>query len=81
MKKIKMITMKDILMEEFLKPLNLSVLSLSEKTGIPESTINRILNGDEKITIEISRKLGMFFSLSERYFSNLQKDIDRRNNQ
>jgi len=67
-------------MEEFLKPLHISISSLSKETGISELTIDNILNGKEKITDEISTKLGNFFGVYESYFFNIQKDIDKRNN-
>lgn len=81
MKRIETSTIGEILKEEFMINLNLSASSLSKLAQIPETTLSNIINDKEKVTIDISVKLGKFFGLSDDYFLNLQKDIDRRNNQ
>ena len=80
MKKIDTPTIGDILKEDFMDPLNLSVSSLSNFTQIPETTLNNILDNKEKVTNDISNKLGKYFGVSDTYFLNIQKDIDRRRN-
>ena len=80
MKKINTPTIGNILKEDFMDSLNLSVSSLSNFTQIPETTLKNILNNKEKVTKDISNKLGKYFGVSDTYFLNIQNDIDKRSN-
>ena len=80
MKKIDTPTIGEILKEDFMDPLNLSVSSLSKITQIPETTLNNILNNKEKVTKDISIKLAKYFGVSDTYFLNIQNNIDKRSN-
>ena len=68
----------EILREEFMTPHNLSSYELANATGIPVSYIEEVLCDKRKITAEASLRLGRYFGLSDRYFLNLQSDIDIR---
>ncbi len=68
----------DILREEFMIPFNLSAYGLAKAIGVPTSRIQDILHDRRKITAETSIRLGRYFGLSDRYFLNLQSDIDIR---
>lgn len=46
---------------------------------VPVSRIQDILHGRRKITADTSLRLSKYFGVSERYFLNLQNDIDIRN--
>jgi addiction module HigA family antidote len=46
---------------------------------VPVSRIQDILHDRRKITIDTSLRLAKYFGVSERYFINLQNDIDIRN--
>ena len=59
-------------------PYNLSAYRLAKSIGVPTSRIQDILHNRRKITAETSIRLGRFFGLSDRYFLNLQMDIDIR---
>lgn len=78
MKDIKTPTISEILKEEFMIPLNLSAYRLAKEIGVPTSRIQDILHNRRKITAETSMRLGRYFGLSEKYFLNLQDDIDIR---
>lgn len=69
----------EILYEEFMKPFNLSAYRLAKEIDVPVSRIQDILHDRRKITVDTSIRLGKFFGVSERYFVNLQNDIDARN--
>ncbi|MCR5096356.1 MAG: HigA family addiction module antidote protein [Erysipelotrichaceae bacterium] len=69
----------EILYEEFMKPYNLSAYRLAKEIDVPVSRIQDILHDRRKITVDTSIRLGKFFGISERYFVNLQNDIDARN--
>ncbi len=65
-------TIGEMLKEEFLEPLQLSQYRLAKDTGIPESTLSKIINGRARITTEISIRLGRYFSYAPDYFARLQ---------
>ena len=71
--------MSEILKEEFMEPLGLSSYRLANDIGVPVSRIQDILHDRRKITADTSIRLGRYFGVSERYFLNLQSDIDIRN--
>ena len=79
MKRIETPKMSEILKEEFMIPFNISAYKLAKDIDVPVSRIQDILHDRRKITPETSIRLGKYFGLSERYFLNLQNDIDIRN--
>lgn len=79
MKKIETPKISEILKEEFMIPYNLSAYKLAKAIDVPISRIQDLLHDRRKITAETSIKLGRYFGLSDRFFLNLQMDIDIRN--
>ena len=79
MAKIETPKMGEILKEEFMDPLGVSAYRLANDIGVPVSRIQDILHDRRKITADTSIRLGRYFGVSERYFLNLQSDIDIRN--
>ena len=69
----------EILSEEFMEPMNISAYKLANEIYVPVSRIQDILHDRRKITVDTSIRLGKYFGVSERYFLNLQNDIDIRN--
>lgn len=67
-----------ILQEEFLDGFQLSQAELSERTGIPRSTINEIIKGKRPISAETAFALGTFFGMSPQFWANLQSQYDLR---
>ena len=78
MRRIETPKISEILREEFMIPYNLSAYRLAKEIGVPTSRIQDILHDRRKITAETSIRLGKYFGLSEKYFLNLQNDIDIR---
>ena len=72
-------TVGEILREEFMEPMNISAYRLAQDIMVPVSRIQDILHGRRKITADTSLRLSKYFGVSERYFLNLQNDIDIRN--
>ena len=66
-------------MQEFMLPFDLSTHSLAKSLGIPTSRIQDILHDRRQITVDTSIRLGRFFGVSDKYFLNLQNDIEFRN--
>ncbi|MGD8782278.1 MAG: HigA family addiction module antitoxin [Ignavibacteria bacterium] len=69
----------EILREEFLEPLGITAYRLSKEINVSTTTILNILNGKRKITVDTALRLSRFFGNSERFWLNLQNDIDLRN--
>ena len=76
---IKVPTVGEILHEEFMIPLNVSAYKLAQEIHVPVSRIQDILHGRRKVTADTSIRLAKFFGVSDRYFLNIQNDIDIRN--
>ncbi|MBB1086638.1 HigA family addiction module antitoxin [Limosilactobacillus fastidiosus] len=79
MKKIPTPTIGEILKEEFMEPFGLSAYRIAKEIDVPTSRIQDILHGRRQITVDTSIRLGRLFDVSDRYFLNLQNDIDIRN--
>ena len=78
MKRIPTPKISEILKEEFMIPLHISAYRLAKDIDVPVSRIQDILHDRRKITAETSIRLGRYFGLSDKYFLNLQIDIDIR---
>jgi addiction module HigA family antidote len=62
----------EILLEEFLKPMNLSQYRLAKEIGVPARRINEIVHGTRAISADTALRLSRYFGLSERFWLNLQ---------
>lgn len=69
----------EILYEEFMEPMNISAYKLAKDIHVPVSRIQDILHDRRKITVDTSLRLARYFGVSDRYFINIQNDIDARN--
>ena len=69
----------EILWEEFMEPMNISAYKLANDIHVPVSRIQDILHDRRRITVDTSIRLGIYFGVSEKYFLNMQNDIDIRN--
>lgn len=69
----------EILLEEFMQPLGISAYKLAKDINVPTSRIQDILKDKHKITVDTSLRLARYFNVSDKYFLNLQNDIDIRN--
>jgi addiction module HigA family antidote len=75
-KKINPIHPGEILMEEFLKPLELSQNQLANDIGVPPRRINEIIHGKRRITADTALRLAHYFKMSPRFWLGLQMDYD-----
>ncbi|MBC8551162.1 MAG: HigA family addiction module antidote protein [Candidatus Brocadiales bacterium] len=66
----------EILMEEFLKPMEISQYRLAKDINVPARRINEIVQGKRSITPDTALRLSRFFGLSERFWINLQARYD-----
>jgi len=75
-KKIDPIHPGEILMEEFLKPLELSQNQLANDIGVPPRRINEIIHGKRRITADTALRLAHYFKMSPQFWLGLQMDYD-----
>src|SRR5439155_36048 len=66
----------EILLEEFLRPLEMSQTTLAEHLGITVQRVNEIVNGRRGITPETAWMLGKVFDISPEFWMNLQVTYD-----
>jgi addiction module HigA family antidote len=66
----------EVLMEEFLKPMNLSQNRLALDIGVPPRRINEIVLGKRSITANTALCLGRYFRMSPQFWLGLQMDYD-----
>lgn len=62
----------EILIEEFLKPMNISQYKLAKDINVPPRRINEIVHGLRAITPDTALRLSRYFGMSERFWVNLQ---------
>jgi len=71
-KKIDPIHPGEILLEEFLNPMEISQYRLAKDISVPPRRINEIVLGKRSITADTALRLSEFFGLSENFWLNLQ---------
>jgi antitoxin HigA-1 len=70
----------EILLEEFLRPLELSQAALARHLGISQVRVNEIINGKRGISAETAWLLAEAFSTSPQFWVNLQANYDLATN-
>jgi len=66
----------EILLEEFLKPMQLSAYRLSKDIDIPQTRISQIIQGNRRITADTALRLSSYFGNSAKFWLGLQDDYD-----
>ena len=66
----------EILMEEFLKPMNVTAYKLSKDLGIPQTRTSAILKGKRGITADTALRFSLYFGTSAKFWLGLQDDYD-----
>ena len=66
----------EVLMEEFLIPMDLSQNRLANDLGVPPRRINEIVHGKRAISADTAMRLGHFFGMSPQFWLNLQSHYD-----
>jgi len=66
----------EILLEEFLEPMDLSQYRLAKDISVPARRINEIVHGKRGITADTALRLARYFGTSERFWMNLQTRHD-----
>ena len=57
----------EILLEDFLKPMNISRDYLAESIGVSAETVKPITSGEKSILADVALRLGYFFSMEAQF--------------
>jgi addiction module HigA family antidote len=68
----------EILLEEFVKPLDISINGLARDIDVPPNRISEIVSGKRAITADTALRLGKYFGVSPEVWLDLQSDDDLR---
>ena len=66
----------EILLQDFLAPMQLSQTALARAVSVPPRRINEIVLGKRAITADTDLRLARYFGLSEGFFMGLQRDYE-----
>ncbi len=72
-------TIGEILNEEFLQPLEMTPYRLSKELHVSTSTVLDLVHSKRRLTTDMALRLSKLFGTSERFWINLQANIDVRN--
>lgn len=68
----------EILREDFLKPMGISINGLARGLAVPPGRISAIVNGKRAITADTALRLGRYFGISPEIWVDLQADFELR---
>ena len=68
----------EILLEEFMKPMGISINQLARDIMVPPNRISGIVNSGRSITADTALRLGKYFGVSPETWLKLQSDYDLR---
>jgi len=66
----------EVLLEEFLKPMNLSQNQVALALRVPARRINEIIHGKRRITADTALRLAIYFNMSPQFWLGLQMDYE-----
>ncbi len=75
-KKIPPVHPGETLLEEFLKPMGISLSQIAGATNIPETAVREITEGKKSVTAETALRLGKYFGMSPHFWMGLQNHYD-----
>jgi len=66
----------EVLLEEFLVPMEISQYRLAKDISVPPRRINEIVHGKRGVSADTALRLSRYFGTSERFWLNLQSGFD-----
>lgn len=72
------ITPGEILREDFMEPLGISINKLARDLSVPPNRISEIVNGKRSITADTALRLQKYFGIEAQFWLNLQNEYDLR---
>ena len=76
MRQLKNIHPGEVLKEEFLEPMGISVYRVSKETGLSQTRLSQVIKGKRRMSAETAVKLGKFFDMEPEFWMNLQSMYD-----
>ena len=76
MRKLANIHPGEVLLEEFLIPMQITAYRLSKDIDIPQTRVSQILKGKRRITADTALRLSSYFGNSAKFWLGLQDDYD-----
>ena len=73
-----LISVGDILKEEYLDPMGISAYRLAREIGVSTSLMSQIVHGKTAVSADVAWRLGQFFDTSTQYWLNMQASCDSR---
>lgn len=72
------VTPGEILREDFMEPMGISMNQLSRDIAVPPNRISEIVNGKRAITADTALRLERYFGVEAQFWLNLQSEHDLR---
>ncbi|MDP2188774.1 MAG: HigA family addiction module antitoxin [Sphingobacteriaceae bacterium] len=76
MKKLKNILPGEVLLEEFLIPMEISAYRLAKETYLPQTRISEIIKGNRGVSADTALRFSKYFGTSAKFWLGLQDDYD-----
>jgi addiction module HigA family antidote len=76
MAKLKNIHPGEVLLEEFLLPLNITAYRLAKDVEIPQTRISEIIKGNRRITADTALRFSKYFGNTAKFWLGMQDDFD-----
>lgn len=69
-------TVGEIIKEEYLEPMNMSMMELCRQIHSSKGGVSHLLSGNIRLSIEMAFKLAKFFNTTEEYWLGIQRQVD-----
>ena len=69
------ITPGEILREDFMEPMGISINRLSRNLSVPPNRISEIVNGKRSVTADTALRLQRYFGVEPQFWLNLQTEV------
>ena len=66
----------EVLQELYLAPMNMGVIALARRLGVPRTRIERLVKGTTRMTPDTALRLARAFNTSPAYWLNMQTNYD-----
>ncbi len=72
------ITPGEILRDDFMEPMGISINQLSRDLSVPPNRISKIVNGKRSITTDTALRFQRYFGVEAQFWLNLKSEYDLR---
>ena len=76
MEKLPNIHPGEVLLEEFLIPMEITAYRLAKETFIPQTRISEIIKGNRRVSADTALRFAKYFGTSAKFWLSLQADFD-----